>query len=258
MTARLRSQADVWVDALALSDEALAQRVRQHQIDVLVDLTLHTGKNRLLTFARKPAPVQVTYLAYCGSSGIRTMDYRLTDPYFDPPGADESAYSEQSIRLPQTYWCYQPTGDEPEVNAVPAATAGHVTFGCLNSFAKVTRPTLQAWARLMQLVPDSRLLLHAPNGAGQQPLREFFAHAGVDPQRLTLLDTLPSRDYFAAYQRIDIALDPFPFGGGTTSCDALWMGVPLISWAGEMPLSRAGLSILSNVGLSELVDGEAQ
>ena len=139
ITDRCRAHADVWRDVLGLSDEQVAEVIRQDQIDILVDLTMHMANNRLLVFARKPAPVQVTYLAYCGTTGLSTMDYRLTDPYLDPPGRFDQFYSEQSIRLPETYWCYQPIVQTPASTALPALKAGHVTFGCLNNFCKVTR-----------------------------------------------------------------------------------------------------------------------
>ena len=168
MTDRCRAHADVWRDVLGLSDEQVADAIRQDRIDILVDLTMHMANNRLLVFARKPAPVQVTYLAYCGTTGLGTMDYRLTDPYLDPPGQDERFYCEQSIRLPETYWCYRPAIETPPVNALPALEAGHVTFGCLNNFCKVTPPTLAAWSRLLQAVPGSQV---APACPRRQPPR---------------------------------------------------------------------------------------
>jgi predicted O-linked N-acetylglucosamine transferase (SPINDLY family) len=236
-----------------LSDEQLADAIRQDQIDILVDLTMHMAKGRLLVFARKPAPVQVTYLAYCGTTGLRVMDYRLTDPYLDPPGDSERCYSEQSVWLPETYWCYRPTIEAPPVNGLPALLAGGVTFGCLNNFCKVTAPTLAAWRRLLQAVPGSRLLVHSHPGKHRDRVRDFFTQEGVSPERVTFAGKLPITDYFRTYARIDVALDPFPYGGGTTSCDALWMGVPVVSLAGQTAVGRGGLSILSNLGLTDLV-----
>ena len=257
-TGRLRAGADVWRDVLGLSDDQVAQMIRQDQIDVLVDLTMHMGDNRLLVFARKPAPVQVTYLAYCGTTGLDTMDYRLTDPYLDPPGQGEPFYREQSVCLPETYWCYRPPAETPPVNALPALDAGQVTFGSLNNFCKVTDPVLAAWSRLLQAVPESKLLLHARAGSHRDRVRACFAEQGVATQRLAFVDSLPTAEYFHVYQRIDVALDPFPYGGGTTTCDALWMGVPVVSLAGQTAVGRGGVSLLSNVGLPELVaqDGE--
>jgi predicted O-linked N-acetylglucosamine transferase (SPINDLY family) len=253
VTDRCRAQTDAWRDVLGLSDEQVAHAIRQDRIDILVDLSMHTARNRLLVFARKPAPVQVAYLAYCGTTGLGTMDYRLTDPYLDPPGRDERFYREQSIRLPETYWCYRPPIETPPPNVLPALEAGHVSFGSLNNFCKATPPALAAWSRLLQTVPGSRLLLHAHAGSHRDRVRSFLVEQGISAQRLAFIDFLPIADYFGVYRRIDVALDPFPYGGGTTTCDALWMGVPVVSLAGQTAVGRGGVSILSNVGLPELV-----
>jgi predicted O-linked N-acetylglucosamine transferase (SPINDLY family) len=253
ITDRCRAHADVWRPAVGLSDEQLAAAVRRDGIDILVDLTMHMANNRLLVFARKPAPVQVTYLAYCGTTGLRAMDYRLTDPYLDPPGRDEPYYSERSVRLPETYWCYQPLVPTPPVSPLPAGRAGAVTFGCLNNFCKVTDPTLAAWARLLRALPAARLLLHAHPGGHRERVREALARQGVAPDRLTFVGKVPAPEYFQLHERLDVALDPFPYGGGTTTCDALWMGVPVVSLAGATAVGRGGLSILTNVGLADLV-----
>jgi protein O-GlcNAc transferase len=209
--------------------------------------------SRLLVFARKPAPVQVTYLAYCSTTGLETIDYRLSDPYLDPPGGDESCYSEQTIRLPETYWCYQMSLATPEVGPLPAAESDHITFGCLNNFCKVSEPTLAAWAKLLRAIPNARLLLHAYEGTHRQRVQERLEREGIEPKRVRFAGLRPSREYFDLYQQIDIALDTFPYGGGTTTCDALWMGVPVVSLVGKTAVGRGGLSILSNVGLPELV-----
>ena len=257
VTDRCRACAHVWRNALDLSDAQLAEAVRRDQIDILVDLTMHMQDHRLLVFARKPAPVQVTYLAYCGTTGLSAIDYRLTDPYLDPPDQAEPFYSEQSIRLPETYWCYRPLIETPQVQAPPASTAGHVTFGCLNNFCKVTPTTLAMWGRLLQAMPEARLLLHAHEGSHRDRVRDKLARQGVSPGRLTFVDLLPVAEYFRLYDRIDVALDTFPHGGGTTTCDALWMGVPVVSLAGQRAVGRGGLSILSNVGLPDLVARDA-
>jgi len=253
VTERLRAAADVWRDVAMLTDEQLAQAVREDQIDILVDLTMHMAGCRLLAFARRPAPVQATYLAYCSTTGLDAIDYRLTDPYLDPPGGEERCYSEQSVRLPDTYWCYRPLAETPPVAPLPALAAGRVTFGCLNQFCKVSATTLDTWSHLLRAVPQSRLLLHAYEGEHRDRTRTRLAGLGVDPDRLTFVGFLSATDYFELYQQIDVALDPFPYGGGTTSCDALWMGVPVVSLAGRTAVGRSGLSILSNVGLPELV-----
>jgi protein O-GlcNAc transferase len=257
-TERFRAQADVWRNVAGSSDEQLAQTIRHDRIDILVDLTMHTADNRLLVFARKPAPVQVAYLAYAGTTGLGSMDYRLTDPYLDPPTQDERIYSEESIRLPETFWCYRPLIETPAVNALPALQTGQITFGSLNNFAKVTAPTLAAWISLMQAMPEARLLLHANCGEHRDRVRELFARQRVSPERLTFTDSVPWAEYFQLYHHIDVALDPFPYAGGTTTCDALWMGVPVVSLAGQTAVGRGGLSILSNVGLADLVAQDAE
>jgi predicted O-linked N-acetylglucosamine transferase (SPINDLY family) len=257
LTERCRLHADVWRSVDHLSDDQLAGLIRQDKIDVLVDLTMHMAKNRLLAFARKPAPVQVTYLAYPGTTGLETIDYRLTDRYLDPPGdvpgGHSSIYSEQSIWLPETYWCYMPIEGSPPVGDLPRSRAGHVTFGSLNNFCKVSFGTLNAWAELMQALPDARLILHVHLGQHRDRVCNVFAERSVSPQRISFVGKLPVGDYLRLYNQIDIALDPFPYGGGTTTCDALWMGVPVVSLAGQTAVGRGGLSILSNLGLSELV-----
>ena len=253
ITARCRGLVDVWRDALGWSDGQLARTIREDRIDVVVDLTMHMAHGRLLALARKPAPVQVTYLAYCGTTGLATIDYRLTDPYLDPPGQNEAFYTEQTLHLPETYWCYAPLSATPPVEPLPAAQAGVVTFGCLNNFCKVSGRALDTWSRLMQRVPSSRLLLHAQPGSHRDTVRDHLARQGIAPERLTFSGTLPVVQYLGLYGRIDVALDPFPYGGGATTCDALWMGVPVVSLAGTTAVGRGGVSILTNVGLPELI-----
>ena len=234
-----------------LSDEELVNLVRSDRIHILVDLALHTGGNRLLCFARRPAPVQITYLAYCSTTGLRSMDYRFTDPYLDPPGRDESIYCESSIRLPTSYWCYQPHLDAPPL--VSREPTGAITFGCLNSFFKVTSRVLEAWRQILAQVPRSRLVLHAKSGSHRERVANYFAGAGVDRARLGFVNQLPIAEYFRRFDSIDICLDTFPWSGGTTTCDALWMGVPVVTLAGATAVGRGGVSILSNIGLTELV-----
>jgi predicted O-linked N-acetylglucosamine transferase (SPINDLY family) len=252
-TANCQACADTWRNVSNFSDEQIAQCVRRDKIDILVDLTMHMADNRLLVFARKPAPVQVTYLAYCGTTGLTTIDYRLTDWHLDPSERDTSCYSEQSIRLPETYWCYRPVAAAPEVSSSPFSRTGVVTFGSLNNFCKVSQPTLAAWMRLLNSVPKSRLILHTRQGAHREELLTLFERQGIARQRVTLIDWQNVAGYFRLYEQIDLGLDPFPYGGGTTTCDALWMGVPVVSFAGRTAVSRGGLSILSNLGLADLV-----
>jgi len=258
ITRRLRARADAWRSTTGLSDEQLASLVRQDRIDILVDLVMHMRGTRMLVFARKPAPVQVTYLAYCSTSGLETIDYRLTDQYLDPPPSDDRFYSEESIHLPRCYWCYPAAEQAPDVAPLPALAAGHVTFGCLNNFGKVSAGALSTWSQLLRQVPNSRFLLHAHEGSHRDRTRRQLAAAGIDPDRLQFVAMQSMTQYFHQHNRIDIALDPFPYPGGTTTCDALWMGVPVVSRAGQTAVSRAGLSILSNAGLSELVAHDAE
>lgn len=254
---RLRTVADAWHDTARLSDDRLANLIRSDRIDILVDLALHTEGNRLLVFARKPAPVQTTYLAYCSSSGLATMDYRLTDPYLDPSGSDESIYCERSIRI-ESYWCYSPPAESPPVGPLPALQNGFVTFGCLNSFQKVSGPLLRLWIRILQNVPNSRLMLHSYEGSHRRRVLDLFITEGVDPNRISFVGPQPTPDYFRQYNAIDIALDTFPYTGGTTTCDALWMGVPAITLVGKTAVSRGGASILTNAGLSDYIANTPQ
>jgi protein O-GlcNAc transferase len=254
MTEALRKHADHWRVTLGMTDEQMARKVREDRIDILVDLTMHMGSNRLLAFARKPAPVQVTYLAYCSTTGLETMDYRLTDPYLDPQRDENcNCYTEQTIYLPTTYWCYAAPGGAPRIGPLPATSVGRITFGCLNNFAKISGPTIQVWSRVLHAVPNSRLIVHSGEGGHRKLFCERMAGFGIDPARIEFAGFLREPNYFQEYQRIDIALDPFPYVGGTTTLDALWMGVPVITLAGETAVSRAGVSILSNLGMPEWI-----
>jgi len=252
VTRHLQQSADRWRDIVGLSDEQVAQQIREDQIDILVDLALHTGHNRLLVFARKPAPVQVCYLGYCGSTGLSAMDYRLSDPHLDPPDTDLSCYSEKTLRLPRTYWCYQPD-ITPAPSPSPALKNGFITFGCLNNFAKVSLGTVDLWAKILAAVPNSRLILHAYPGKHLDEVTQRLDRAKVPSHRLHFVGRQSSMEYLQTYSRIDIALDPFPYGGGITTCDALWMGVPVVTLSGQTAVGRGGRSILSNLGLPELI-----
>src|SRR5271170_337320 len=253
VTQNLRSHTDVWREMISMGDQQAAQMIRDDKIDILVDLALHTGHNRLLVFAYKPAPVQVTWLGYAGSTGLETMDYRFSDPYLDPPDTDLSVYSEQTLRLPETYWCYQPGGETPQVAPLPALAAGYVTLGCLNNFAKVSPATVDLWLRILREVSESRLIVHAKPGAHQNVVRERLKQNQIATERLEFLSEQSWEKYIDTYNRIDMALDPFPYNGGITTFDSLYMGVPVISLEGKTAVGRAGKSLLSNVGLPELI-----
>jgi predicted O-linked N-acetylglucosamine transferase (SPINDLY family) len=250
VTARLKKNSDHWHDTTGFSDEQLAEQIRLDGIDILLDLSMHMAANRLLVFARKPAPVQVTWLAYAGSAGLSAIDYRLSDPYLDPPGGIEH-YSEQTIRIP-SYWCYEPP-QSPAVNALPAAEAGFVTFGCLNNFCKVSPATLTLWSDVLQKVDRSRLLIHSHAGSHRESTLRWFADRGIDRSRIDFVGLMPLDTYLLQYQRLDIALDTTPYGGGTTTCDGLWMGVPTVTLSGQTAVGRGGVSLLSNLGLTELI-----
>jgi predicted O-linked N-acetylglucosamine transferase (SPINDLY family) len=249
VTGMVRRHVNHWRDVAALDGQALADAVRADGIDVLVDLAAHSGHNRMLTFARKPAPVQVTYLAYCSTTGVDAIDYRITDRFLDPPG-EEGHYTETSIHLPHCYWCYS----APPLGRAPASRrAGPPTFGCLNNYAKVSDVTLALWARLLRRVPEAQLLMYARTEAHRDRVHRALRDGGVDESRATFVGRQSLALYLETYRDIDVALDPYPYGGGTTSCDALWMGVPVVSLAGRTAVSRAGSTLLSNIGLERLV-----
>jgi len=250
VTARLRQCADVWRDVGGTSDEALAAIIREDRIDILVDLTMHMAGNRALVFARQPAPVQVCWLAYPGSTGLETMDYRLTDSFMDPPDADTSCYAEQSIRLPDCWVIYDPLIDLPPR---PPEQTGPITFGSLNNPAKLNDPLLTLWARVLQAVPGSRLMLLVLSLEQRQRIGRLMESLGVASERLQFAGRMDRPQYLRCYDQIDIALDPLPYNGITTTCDALYMGVPVLTLAGQTAAGRAGKAMLSTIGLAELV-----
>jgi predicted O-linked N-acetylglucosamine transferase (SPINDLY family) len=252
-TERIRSYADVWRDVGALDDAALAELIRRDRIDILVDLTMHMIGRRLLAFARRPAPIQLCWLAYPGTTGLETMDYRLSDPFLDPEDANGEVYSEQTVRLPDSFWCYDPLTDVPEVGALPAQSSGRITFGCLNHFRKINAGVLRLWAAVLAEVPSSRLLLMAPAGSARERVRSIFEAANVQPERVEFVERCGRLDYLRKYHEIDICLDTFPYNGHTTSLDALWMGVPTVTLAGDTVVGRAGVCQAMNVGLPELI-----
>jgi protein O-GlcNAc transferase len=269
MTHRLRACADTWRDTFSLDDARLAEQIRADRIDILVDLAQHLANNRLLCFARKPAPIQTTWLGYPGSTGLESIDYRLSDRYLDPPSTDSTGspqassgpapglfdafYSEKTIRLPDSYWCYDPLLDPIEVGPLPAAQNGFVTFGCLNNFAKVTEPAIRLWAQAMSRVAGSRLLILTPTGSARTRFADQLEIFGIAPSRVEFVDRMSRRQYMALYQRIDISLDTWPCNGHTTSFDSIWMGVPLITLTGQTAMSRGGASVLGNLGLAEFI-----
>jgi protein O-GlcNAc transferase len=216
------------------------------------------ARNRLPVFARKPAPVQATFAGYPGGTGLSAIDYRLTDPYLDPPGQTDSDYIERSIRLRETFWCYDPAAmtfgatADPPPGPLPALTNRHITFGCLNNICKINNGVLSLWAKVLLAVKNSRLLLLADDGGHRQRLTDRFAQHGIEPARIQFVAHCPRPAYMAYHGNIDIGLDTFPYNGHTTSLDSFWMGAPVVTLVGRTVVGRAGLSQLSNLALTEL------
>ena len=254
ITARIRAGADAWRDTATLSDDALADLIRSDRIDILLDLSQHLAGNRLPVFARKPAPVQLSFAGYPASAGLPTIDYRLSDPHLDPPneqGGDSP--DDPVLRLHHSFWCYDPIDADLPVNPLPALQSGHITFGCLNNFCKINPAVLELWSAVLRAVPNSRLLLLSAEGSHRAATASFLQSHGISPARLDFSPYLSRTDYLRLYHRIDLALDTFPYGGHTTSLDALWMGVPTLTLPGPTPLSRAGLCQLSNLSLPDFI-----
>ena len=255
VTARLRVHGVAWHRVAHLTDDALADSIRSEGIDILVDLSGHSVMNRLLVFARRPAPVQATWLGYLGTTGLSAIDYRITDGYLDPPGMTEHLHTETLYRLPHAS-CFQPATHSPAVGPLPASRNGYVTFGSVNQWSKVGDDTRTAWVEILKAVPDSRLVVVA-RGA-QNPLfaREIascFASRGIDSNRISVKPSTSIEDFLALFRELDITLDPFPYGGGTTTMHSLWMGTPVITLAGATAFARNSIGPLSEAGLPQMV-----
>jgi predicted O-linked N-acetylglucosamine transferase (SPINDLY family) len=254
-TSRLQAAATQWRDVVRLNDQRLSEQIRGDRIDILFDLAGHTAGNRLLVFARKPAPIQITWAGYVGTTGLTAMDYLLADRYEVPPGA-EQYYRERVLRMPDGYICYEPPAYAPAVTPLPAWESGGVTFGSFNNPAKITGRAIEVWATILRRMPGARLVLKFKGwdntGLARRCIERFGAY-GIGPDRLELLGPSPHDQFLAAYSRIDLALDTFPYCGGLTTCEALWMGVPVITCPGETFAGRHSLSHLSNVGLTETI-----
>jgi len=253
-TERLRRAASVWRDIVGEDDEVVAELVRRDQIDILVDLTGHTDNHRLLVFARRPAPVQVTWNGYANTTGMLAMDYRITDARADPPGMTEHLHTEKLVRLPGIYMAFTPPAASPNVSPPPVLQAGHIAFGSFNAFSKVTTQVIRVWSNILLALPRSRLLMFTvPAGRTRdRTIREFAAH-GIGGTRLEFVTRLPVMKFLEAHSRVDVALDPFPFSGTTTTCQTLWMGVPVVTLAGKSHVSRVGVTMLTAVGLEQCV-----
>lgn len=263
VTERYQHLAHVWHEVKDLSDAALAERIRGDRIDVLLDLTMHMEDHRLLAFARRSAPVQISWLAYPGRTGLKTMDYHLTDKQLFPPlvvppsGGRPAPAPERPLYLPDSWFCYERDPDLPDVTPLPALSTGMVTFGSLNTFRKVSPEVLSLWARVLSAMEaakggmKSRLVLITPEGSHRLQVRELFAAQGISADRLELLAPMSYADYMATYQHIDIALDPFPHAGATTTLDAFCMGVPVLCLRGNTPAGRLGESLLATANMKD-------
>ncbi|MCP4628069.1 MAG: glycosyltransferase, partial [bacterium] len=255
VTVRIKGAADVWRDIYEISNERVAEMVRADRIDILVDLTGHTAGNCLKVFARKPAPVQVTWIGYPNTTGLSSVDYRITDNYADPGDDDEQLYTEKLVRMPQTFLCYRPYDRFPDVGPLPSVHAGFVTFGSFNNLSKINMEVVALWAGILQKVSGSQLLLKSSQLEDRETkarFEQYFADYGITHDRLLFVGQDQDWvNHLDLYNRVDIALDPFPYNGTTTTCEALWMGVPVVALKGDRHSGRVGVSLLSNIGLEE-------
>jgi predicted O-linked N-acetylglucosamine transferase (SPINDLY family) len=253
-TARLKSLSDHWRDVSAMDDAELAGRIRDDAIDVLVDLSGHTANNRLPALGRKPAPVQASWLGYPNTTGLDAMDYRITDALVCPEGQFDALHTEKLIRVPGCQWCYRPPAGCPDVAPSAVARTGVFTFAVFASPAKIGKSLIELWSRLLERVPISRLLVvYTYLASVPQELVDPYLRSGIDPRRLVLRGSLPLREHLELHNAADLILDTLPYAGGTSTCTALWMGVPVIGIVGHTATSRAGASLLHAVGLDELV-----
>ena len=251
MSEHLKALVDHWRAVIALSDEQLAQQVRDDGIDILIDLSGHTVGNRLLAFARKPAPIQASWIGYPETTGLAAMDYYLADPHSAPPGPIDELYVEMIVRLPASV-AFQPEASAPAVNPLPALQRGYVTFGSFNRLSKLGASVLSTWSAILRALPDSRLMLVSVSDAVQaDELRQRFAAQGVGADRLSFAPRMGLSKYLALHHEIDVLLDTFPYTGGTTTQHALWMGVPVITLAGLRRSERISTANLTRVGLQD-------
>ncbi|MDB9542443.1 FkbM family methyltransferase [Microcystis aeruginosa CS-1036] len=258
ITEEIQSSCDHWRSTLGLTDEQVIEQIKQDQIDILIDLAGHTEDNRLPIFFSKPAPIQASYLGYFATTGIPTIDYWITDHHLHPVDTEEKT-SETIWRLPRCYVAYQPSPEALEVNPLPALSSEYITFGCLNNFSKLNPFLLSLWAKILQALPQSRLILKShyhnlDDPEEKQSVELFLQEQGLNLEQVELIDSPTlAEDYFALYHRIDIHLDTFPYNGCTTTCDALWMGVPVLTLAGDRKIQRMGNSLLQAIGLEDWI-----
>ena len=254
-TKRLMTTSDHWRSIFGISDLEVSKLIRSDKIDILVDLSGHTGKNRLLVFAQKPAPIQVTWLGYPNTTGLSAIDYRFTDIVADPIGEADKLHSETLLRLPNGFQCFQGNEKIPVGIGLPQKSQGYVTFGSFNNSSKLTPQVIKTWSKILNLVPKSQLVLKCMKLKNNKNYYlELFKNEGITDDRIKFYRHLPSTDdHLKLYNTIDIGLDPFPYNGATTTCEALWMGVPVITLLGDIHVGRVGASILTNVGLTDFI-----
>ena len=257
VTKRLQGYVDGWYPIVGQSDGEVAELIRRHHIDILVDLAGHTANNRMLMFSRKPAPIQISWIGYPATTGLSSMDYKIVDNYTDPPGLTEQFYTEKLLRLPGAFLCFLPDKDSPDVSPPPALSTGNITFGSFNNFSKLSHEILRVWQTILKKIPTARLIIKAKSLADtslKNHVFDLFQNEGITKNQLELLSwSKTPYMHLELYSHIDIALDTFPYHGTATTCEALWMGVPVITLAGTTHASRVGVSLLSNIGLPELV-----
>lgn len=253
-TQRLKHYADHWLNCANLSDDALATQIQTDTIDILIDLSGHTAGNRLQVFARKPAPIQMSYLGYPDTTGVTAIDYRIVDNYVENALLNST---ETRLTMPNSYFCYTPPALTPLVNELPALKNHYLTFGSFNNFSKLTPELLELWAELLKQGPSAKLLLKNASLHDEQlqtQLKVRFQALGIESERLILAGHMETTDeHLNMYHHVDIGLDTFPYNGATTTCEALWMGVPVVTWAGQSHVSRVGLSLLTTMGLTQFV-----
>jgi predicted O-linked N-acetylglucosamine transferase (SPINDLY family) len=253
-TRQVRERADVWRDVASVSDAGLAETINRDGIDILVDLSGHSGNFRLVAFAQQPAPVQVTWLGYLNTTGLTRIQYRLCDRHTDPPGATDRFHTEALVRLPHSQWCYRQMVSVDCAEAPPFARNGFITFGSFNNALKLSPSTRRLWVEILTRLPDSRLVFAGiPQGPVRDGLIRDFERAGIAADRLATFPRVGMAEYYRLFNSVDLALDATPYSGGTTTCDTLWMGVPAITVPGTRSVSRSAASILATVGLNDWI-----
>jgi protein O-GlcNAc transferase len=257
VTRNISEYPDHWKSIVNMSDEKVAELIYSDKIDILIDLAGHTSNNRILLFARKPAPVQVSWIGYPATTGLSTIDYKIVDHYTDPLGITDMFYTEKLIRMQESFLCYSPYKDSPDAGNLPILSTKHITFGSFNNFTKISPEVLSVWKKILHKIPNSRLIIKSKSFSDSRTrhnIMHIFTREGIHEERIELLSWEPFKiNHLDKYNHVDIGLDTFPYNGTTTTCEALWMGVPVITLAGKTHASRVGVSLLSNVGLNKLI-----